>query len=208
MDYAEARRRMVDGQLRPNRVTDAGLLAAMAALPREVFVPDASRARAHADADVPLGGGRAMLKPVSIARLVQLLDARVADRVLVLAAGTGYGAALLARLGVAAVVAVEADPGLRALAAAAFAVTLPPGAVRLEARPPADPFDAILIEGEVAAIPPALVAQLAEGGRLVAIRAGQARHVHRVGGAVTETVAFDCTAPVLADFTPAPGFVF
>jgi len=72
MDAAEARRHMVDGQLRPNQVDDPRIVAAMRELPRHRFAPAAQAARVHADADVPLPGGRFMLKPLVIARLVQL----------------------------------------------------------------------------------------------------------------------------------------
>ena len=108
MDYADARKRMVDGQLRPNRVTDPRVLDAMRELPREDFLPPRPRARAYADEDVPLPGGRAMVAPMVIARLAQLAAVRPGDRALVVCAGTGYGAAVLARCG-ARVTALEAD---------------------------------------------------------------------------------------------------
>ncbi|MBX9699888.1 MAG: protein-L-isoaspartate O-methyltransferase, partial [Acetobacteraceae bacterium] len=108
MDFAESRRRMVDGQLRPNRVTDPLLLDALRSLPRELFLPPALRSRAYLDEDVaiPDAPGRVLVEPLVIARLVQLAAARPGDRVLVVCAGTGYGAALLGHLG-ARVIAVE-----------------------------------------------------------------------------------------------------
>src|SRR5919202_5397107 len=108
MDYADARKRMVDGQLRPNRVTDPRVLDAMRDLPREDFLPRAAQARAYADEDVPLPGGRALIQPMVIARLAQLAAVRPGDRALVVCAGTGYGAAVLARCD-ARVTAVESD---------------------------------------------------------------------------------------------------
>ncbi|RAI60288.1 protein-L-isoaspartate O-methyltransferase family protein [Roseicella frigidaeris] len=218
MDFADARKRMVDGQLRPNKVTDPRVLDAMRELPRESFVPASLRMRAYADEDVPLPGGRALIEPMVIARLAQLAAVRPGDRALVLCAGSGYGAAVLARCG-AQVTAVESDAALAGLAASALAACLPAGAVRLETGSPAEghpggaPYDAILIEGEVPEVPPAIAAQLAEGGRLVTVlgggrRTGVAVLARKLGGAVSVTPAFDCATIALPDFAPAPGFVF
>jgi protein-L-isoaspartate(D-aspartate) O-methyltransferase len=221
MDFAEARRRMVDGQIRPNRVTDPLLIDALRSLPREAFLPPQLRSRAYLDEDVALPDtpGRVLMEPMVLARLVQLSAARPGDRALVLCAGTGYGAAVLAHLG-ARVTAVEDDPALLALARAAFAaIGLPPAAVRLEATRPTDgfaaaaPYDVILVEGEVPEIPAALSGQLAEGGRLVAVQGGGARNGRavlgrRIGGTFTLTPAFDCATAALPAFAPAPGFVF
>lgn len=218
MDFAEARRFMLDGQLRPNRVEDPRIVAALRDLPRERFVPAALAARAYADADVPLPGGRAMLKPLVLARLVQLAALRRGERALVLAAGTGFGAALLAQIG-GAVTAVESDPALVAIARAALAAAVPPGSVTLEQADPAQghaagaPWDVIVIEGGVIEVPRAVQDQLAEGGRLVAIGLaggppGRALLTRRVGGAFTTTVEFDAHAPALPGFAAAPAFAF
>jgi protein-L-isoaspartate(D-aspartate) O-methyltransferase len=219
MDFAEARRRMVDSQLRPNRVTDPAVLAAMRELPREAFLPACLQARAYADEAVALPGGRALLAPMAIARLVQLATVRPGDRALVVCAGTGYGAAVLALCG-ARVVALETEAPLAALGQAACAANLPVGAVRFEAGEPVAgwpagaPFDVILIEGEVPEIPAALESQLADGGRLVTVlgdgdrSGGQAVLARRVGGGLAATPAFDCTTPALPAFAPVAGFVF
>jgi len=218
MDYAEARRCMVDGQLRPNRVEDPRLLSAMRDLPRERFVPPGLAARAYADADVPLPGGRAMLKPLVLARLIQLAGLRRGERVLVLAAGTGFGAAVMAAMG-GEVTAVEADPRLTALARAALASCLPPGAVTLvEADPtlgypPGAPWDVILIEGGVEQVPAPIQEQLAEGGRLVAVALeggppGRALLLRRAGGVVTALRDFDAHAPGLPGFVRSSAFAF
>jgi protein-L-isoaspartate(D-aspartate) O-methyltransferase len=105
-DFALARRNMIDGQLRPNRVTNAQLLAAIGELPRERFLPEATRSVAYADDDVPLGNGRYLMEPMVLARLIQALQPRPEDRAMVVASGPGYGAALLARL-VHSVIVVE-----------------------------------------------------------------------------------------------------
>lgn len=214
MDYADARRRMVDGQIRPNKVTDPRLLDALRDLPRERFLPQPLRARAYVDEDVPLPGGRALMEPMVLARLVQLLEPRPADRALVVGAGTGYGAAVLARLG-AAVTAVEDDAALCAVAREALAACLPPGAVHVADRLPSDggPFDAILVEGEVPAVPEAISGLLAEGGRLSAVVGGGRRNGtavlgRRLGGAFTVTPVFDCAVAALPAYAPPPRFVF
>ena len=110
-DFALARRNMIDGQLRPNRVTNIQLLTVIADLPRERFLPDGLRSRAYADDDVPLGNGRYLMEPMILARLIQTLQAQLEDRALVVASGAGYGTALLARL-VKSVVALESDAAL------------------------------------------------------------------------------------------------
>ncbi|MBR0658018.1 protein-L-isoaspartate O-methyltransferase family protein [Neoroseomonas oryzicola] len=218
MDFAEARRFMVDGQLRPNRVEDPRIVAALRDLPRERFVPPALAARAYADADVPLPGGRAMLKPLVLARLVQLAALKRGERALVLAAGTGFGAALMAAIG-GTVTAVESDPALLAIARAALPAATPAGSVTIVQADPAQghaagaPWDVILIEGGVGEVPAAIEEQLAEGGRLVAVGLaggppGRALLARRAGGTTTTTAAFDAHAPALPGFAAAPAFAF
>ena len=218
MDFAEARRFMVDGQLRPNRVEDPRIVAALRDLPRERFVPPALAARAYADADVPLPGGRAMLKPMVLARLVQLAGLKRGERALVLAAGTGFGAALLAAIG-GSVTAVEADPVLVAMARAALPAAVPAGGVTLVQADPAEghaagaPWDVIMIEGGVNDVPQTIEDQLAEGGRLVCIGIaggppGRALLSRRAGGVVSTTQDFDAHAPALPGFAAARAFAF
>ncbi|HWT10261.1 MAG TPA: protein-L-isoaspartate O-methyltransferase [Roseomonas sp.] len=218
MDFAEARRFMVDGQLRPNRVEDPRVVAAFRELPRERFVPAAMASRAYADADVPLPGGRSMLKPLVLARLLQLSGLRRGERALVLAAGTGYGAALMATMG-ANVTAVESDPALVAIARTAIAASLPAGAVTVvqgaaEAGHAAGaPYDVIVIEGGVQAVPDAVQDQLVEGGRLVTIGLaggppGRALLLRRTGGAFSTMVDLDAHAPALPGFAAPAAFAF
>src|SRR6185437_10289439 len=111
LDYSEARNNMVDSQVRPNKVIDPRIIAAMRDLPREAFVPPQARDLAYIDEDVPLGHGRYLLEPMVIARLVQLLAPEEGEHALVIACGTGYGAALLAACGVR-VTALEEDRDL------------------------------------------------------------------------------------------------
>ena len=191
-DFALARRNMIDGQLRPNRVTNAQLLAAIGDLPRERFLPEGLRSVAYADDDVPLGNGRFLMEPMVLARLIQTLQPQPEDRALVVASGRGYGAALLARL-VKSVVAVESDAGAGRCGRADRQGA---GHHRHRSRSTGKmeegcagrgPYDVILIEGAVQQVPPAILEQLAEGGRLgtvIAAAAGRAGRgpAHRQGG--------------------------
>ncbi len=226
MDHGEAdaaaRRFMVDGQLRPNTVSDPLLLSAMRELPRGGFVPPAQRHRANADEWVPLGvAGRAMLAPMVLARLVQALLPQPGERALVLAAGTGFGAAVLARMGLS-VTAVEEEAALadqgRAACAAALRDNRPDILTADPALPAvagAEPFPLVLIEGGAVRgeLPASVLAQLAEGGRLAFLREvkaplSRAILARRAGGAVSERVLFEAAAPVLPGaFGRAPAFV-
>jgi protein-L-isoaspartate(D-aspartate) O-methyltransferase len=211
IDFAAARGHMVDSQIRPNRVTHARLIAAMRSVPREAFLPAALAASAYADGDVKLGGGRVLMEPRVLARLLQAAEPRPGERALVVAAGAGYGAALLAACGVA-VTALEDDAALRAMAPATPGVSFVNGAPAA-GWPSGAPYDIILIEGAVAEVPEALGAQLAEGtGRLVAVRRGgavsQAVLGEVFGGVLSLAILFDCATPLLPAFRRAPGFVF
>ncbi len=217
-DFALARRNMVDGQLRPNRVTDSQLLAAVGELPRERFLPDALRAVAYADDDVPLGNGRFLMEPMVLVRLIQALQPAAEDRALVLASGRGYGAALLSRL-VKSVVAVEGDAALAAAAEQTMkdlAITNVQQVVgEAEAGAPAGaPYDIVLIEGAVRLVPGAVMAQLAEGGRLATVVAGppgtmgSAEIMLKEGGAVSGRPLFEAGTPNLPGFAPPARFTF
>jgi len=217
-DFALARRNMVDGQLRPNRVTDAVLLAAVGDLPRERFLPDGLRSVAYADDDVPLGNGRFLMEPMVLARLIQALQPQAEDKALVVASGPGYGAALLSRL-VKTVVAVESDAALASVAEQTIShlgignisqtVAKPEGGVPAEG-----PYDVILIEGAVQEIPQAILDQLAEGGRLTTVMAapagvlGVAQLVVKEGGATSGRPLFDAGTPALPGFARPARFAF
>ena len=217
-DFALARRNMVDGQLRPNRVNDAGLLAALGDLPRERFLPEGLRSVAYADDDVPLGKGRFMMEPMVLARLIQVLQPRAEDKALVAAAGLGYGAAILARL-TKSVVAVETDAGLAATAAKTLQELgvsgVDPVAGPAEQGAAASaPYDIILIEGAVPEVPKAIADQLAEGGRLATVIAdpsgtlGVAHLFVKQGGVVSGRPLFDAGTPSLPGFERPARFTF
>ncbi|TAJ88546.1 MAG: protein-L-isoaspartate O-methyltransferase [Reyranella sp.] len=217
-DFALARRNMVEGQLRPNRVNDAGLLAALGELPRERFLPEGLRSVAYADDDVPLGGGRFMMEPMVLARLIQVLQPQAEDKAMVVAAGRGYGAAILARLA-KSVVAVEADAGL---AEAARHVLRDLGVTGVQqvvgdaeqGAAASGPYDIILIEGAVHEVPKAIADQLAESGRLATVVAdpsgalGVAHLFVKQGGVVSGRPLFDAGTPPLPGFARPVRFAF
>ncbi|MCW5697829.1 MAG: protein-L-isoaspartate O-methyltransferase [Bauldia sp.] len=220
-DFAKARRTMVDRQVRTADVTAPRVLAAMAEVPRELFVPRAKRSLAYSDADIEIaapsagGAARYLIEPAILARLVQLAAIGEGDIVLDIGCGTGYGAAVLARLA-GAVVALEPDADL---AAAATETLIDLGvdnaavvtAAVDEGYPSAGPYDVILLEGSVESVPPALFDQLKAGGRLVAVigpgPAGMAT-LYRKNGDVAGRPAFNAPIPPLPCPPPAPTFVF
>lgn len=215
--FADARQRMVDGQIRPSKVSDPSVLDAMRHLPRERFLPAGLLSRAYADNHVPLGGGRVLLQPMALARLVQAAEPLPGEKVLVVGAGTGYSAALLAAMGCLVTALEEPGPLIDvakpALAAVAPSVTLVSGAPA-SGWPAGAPYDVILIDGAVPAIPPTIAAQLNQNsGRLVTIisdgdHSGHAALAEPTPAGISVRALFDCPCPVLPGFVAAPVFEF
>jgi protein-L-isoaspartate(D-aspartate) O-methyltransferase len=216
MDYETARRNMVEGQIRTNKVTHAALLAAMAAVPRERFVPAERAHVAYVDEDIPLGGGRYLMEPMVFARLVQIAEPDPGERALLVGSTTGYGAAILARL-VKSVTALECDPALAAKGREQFARQSVIGAVQVEGPldqgwPRGAPYDLILLEGSAETIPQPLFDQLADGGRLAAVMAaggvGQAVLHEKRANILSHRAIFDAAVHPLPGFAVHRGFVF
>jgi protein-L-isoaspartate(D-aspartate) O-methyltransferase len=216
-DFSEARERMVDGQLRPNRVSDPRLLQAMRTLPRERFLPPRLASFAYIDEDVALGNGRVLMEPLAFARLAQLAQIRRGTRTLVVGAGTGYGAAVLAACG-AAVTALEDEAALIDIARPAFAACAPSVALAVGPLPrgwrAGAPWDVVFVEGAAPRIPEALAEQLRpKAGRLVGVLAGGGRPGaailgERTPAGLTIRPMFDCATPLLPQLVAKPEFVF
>ena len=207
IDYAHARTVMVDNQLRTAGITDRRLLAAMGEVPRENFVPEVRRPLAYVDRPIALNASRKLGAPAPFAKLVQLAAIGGEDHVLDLGCGTGYSAAVLSRLA-ATVVAVEPDAGLAATARTSLGavgapnVTVVEGAIETAGKAKG-PYDVIIVEGTLAAIPEALFAQLRPEGRLVALIADPGRpavaHLFaRSGKGIAASRAFDAHLPPLS----------
>jgi protein-L-isoaspartate(D-aspartate) O-methyltransferase len=220
LDFAQARRMMVDSQLRTFDVNALPLLAAMDAVPRELFVARGREALAYIDQDILVsedeGPRRFMLSPMVLARLIQGLEIRPGQKVLDVACGSGYSTAVMARLG-ATVIGLESSERLAGLAlerlvqAGVYDAIVRVGP--LDAGDAEDaPYDAILVNGAIEAKPTRLIRQLRDGGRLACIegrgRAARAMIYVRSGEAYGARSLFDATAPPLPEFAVETGFVF
>ena len=220
IDFAAARRMMVDGQVRTADVTDPRLLAAMLDLPREQFFPEEKASLAYLDLDVPVSeaGGpvRRLLKPMVLSKLIQAAGIAASDRVLDVGCATGYSTALLAGLA-ASVVGVEEDANLARRAAETLAAAGISNA-RIVTGPlalgfaPEGPYDLILLQGSAEIVPPALFDQIKDGGRLVCVlgRApvGKAMLYRRIEGDLSGRPVFDAAAAPLPGFAKPQEFVF
>lgn len=222
IDFAAARRMMVDGQIRTSDVTDLRLIAAMLDVPRERFVPQSKSALAYLDFDIavtpeaPGSDGRHLLKPVVLARLIQTADVHEGDSVLDVGCATGYSAAVLSKLA-GSVVALEQDEtlarhareNLSAVQAANAEVVSGP---LVAGWPQRAPYDVIFLGGAVEVPPEALFRQLKEGGRLVTVLGrtpnGRAMLYRCADGDVTGWPVFDAAAPTLPGFAKPAVFVF
>lgn len=210
-----AREAMIDSQLKPCGVVSPRTVAAFYAIAREDFVPPARRALAYVDAAQPLGEGRELMAPLSLGLLVEHAAVQPGDRALVVGAGTGYSAAILSAMG-ARVTALESDPALAQAARTALAgnpdIQVVEGSLQGGA-PDGAPYDLILIDGAVELLPPDLIAQLAEGGRLVAIHVGSdgvsraAKGIKRAGIVPLEPFG-EAAAAILPPFRRPHAFRF
>lgn len=216
MEHSSEERRaaMVASQLRPAGVNDPRLIAALLHVPREPFVPEALAGVAYVDRPLELGGGRFLNSTESSGLLLNALRPEPGERALVVGAATGWSAAVLARMGLR-VSALESDEALAAEARSALGAT----DVEVVAGPLAEghaagaPYDLILIDGAVSFIPPALVDQLAPGGRLAAalIEGGVTRLAlgrKTAGGAFGLQAFADNSAAHLPGFDKPRAFTF
>lgn len=214
-EFAAARLNMIESQVRPNGITDRRIIAAMESIAREDFVPESRRAIAYVDEDVPLTNGRCLIEAMAFARLLQHAAIAPSDRVLIVGAASGYGAAVVSALSDSAV-ALESDAELAALARGNLAgranVTVVEGALSAGAAAQG-PYNVIVFEGRAEEIPAAMFNQLSDGGRLVAVvgtaEMSKANVYTKSGQAVAVREVFDASVAALPGFAKQkPAFVF
>jgi protein-L-isoaspartate(D-aspartate) O-methyltransferase len=215
-DAANARRLMVEGQVRTADVTDTRVLDAMLTLPRERFLPPSLAQLAYVDGDIPVARGRSLLKPMVLGKLVQAARIEGTDRVLDVGCATGYSSALLARLA-GSVVALEEDPNLARQASEALIAVGATGVKVVTGPlnagwPAGGPYDVIFLNGATEIAPESLGPQLKPTGRLLAVygrsRASKAMIYHLIEAQLVGRPAFDAAARLLPGFLAPPEFVF
>ncbi len=218
MDYAGARFNMVENQIRTNKVHDLQVSGAISSTPREAFLPKAMRGFAYVDEDVSIGGGRFLIEPLVLARLLQAAGVRSTDVVLAVGDASGWASAVLAKLA-STVVVLETDADFAGRATQALSdqgidnVAYVTGDMAAGYSAQA-PYDVIVYVGAVGEIPAGLCRQLSDGGRLVAVvdsgtrGAGKVVQVVRVGDTFGRRPLFDASTPYLPGMAPKPGFVF
>lgn len=207
-DFAARRTMMVDTQVRPSDVTKFPIIDAMLSVPREAFVPRNLREAAYVGENVDLGGGRVILEPRTLAKMLDALDIQNDELVLDVGSALGYSAAVAARMA-QVVIALEEDADLAAEAQGILTEHHADNVV-LHEGPLTDgaaehgPYDVILVQGAVQHLSAALTDQLKEGGRIACLFMEGALGVVRIGykidGHVTWRFAFNAGAPVLPGF--------
>jgi protein-L-isoaspartate(D-aspartate) O-methyltransferase len=216
MDFEAARIKMVESQIRTTDVTAHSVLQAFLTVPRENFLPAKAKSLAYIDSDVEVGSGRYMMQASPLAKLLQLGAITKSDVVLEVGAGTGYVSALLSILA-ASVISLESDEALAAQATENLSVlgrdnvAVVNGA--MEAGYPTDaPYDLIFINGSVEEVPAALVEQLRDGGRILAVvgygNSAQACLMVREQGMLSQSAHFNASVKPLPGFRKAKEFVF
>jgi protein-L-isoaspartate(D-aspartate) O-methyltransferase len=213
-DFETRRMVMVDTQVRPSDVTKFPIIAAMLSVPREVYVPSNLREAAYVGENIDIGTGRVVLEARTLAKLLDALDIQPDELVLDIACGLGYSTAIIARLA-DTVVAVEDDVAHATAAQRtlnhegvdnAVVITAP----LTEGSAKHGPYDVIAVQGGVEVIPPAILDQLKDGGRIGALfmegHFGVARVGYKSAGQITWRSLFNASAPVLAGFRAERSF--
>lgn len=213
-DFAARRTMMVDTQVRPSDVTKFPIIDAMLGVPREAYVGAGQTEAAYVGDNLAIAPGRVMIEPRSFGKMLDAVDIQPDEAVLDLGCGFGYSSAIIARLA-DAVVAVEEDESMATEAqarlsahgvdnAAVISGPLAAGAAKH------GPYDVILIQGAVEAVPDTLLDQLKDGGRIGALfmegSLGVARVGHKGANGVTWRYAFNASAPVLHGFEKSAAF--
>ena len=219
MEFAAARRIMVDNQIRTYDVTHQAILSAFETVPREIFVMPEQRVVAYGDLPLTVTAGQAgrvLLPPLVLARMMQAAGLKADDNVLLVGGGTGYAAAIVAAVGAEATLLEDSE----AMAEAARKALAAAGAEHVNVLvgdfthgpDGARPYSLVFVEGAVESVPEALAAQLADEGRLICVigkgRAGRVTLYVKHDGRLSGKAVFDAAAPLLAEFRREPGFVF
>ncbi|MFZ0813871.1 MAG: protein-L-isoaspartate(D-aspartate) O-methyltransferase [Candidatus Sulfotelmatobacter sp.] len=170
-DPSTTRAQMVDTQLRARGITDQRVLEAMLRVPRHEFVPEAYRSQAYEDHPLPIGNDQTISQPYVVALMLELLQLTPSDAVLEIGTGSGYVTALLAELA-AQVFSVErhaalAENARQVLAALGYTNVCVLTGDGTQALPTVAPVDAILVSAAASHVPPALLSQLRDGGRMI-----------------------------------------
>lgn len=220
--FTQVRQNMVDGQLLPNQVSSERILYPMMCVPREYFVPENRKESAYLDEEIEVAPGRYVLAPVVLGRLLSLADIQENEKILVVGSATGYSALVLSYLA-AHVIAVEeqneladkARQAVRQFNRANIEIVTAP---YTQGYPAGAPYDVVFIDGAVQAIPPVLIEQLREGGRLVTVEnvaqrpgvsgLGKAAVMTRSGSSLFKKRGFDASVPLLPGFEYKPSFIF
>ncbi|MCL7408255.1 protein-L-isoaspartate O-methyltransferase family protein [Marivivens donghaensis] len=213
-DYTTRRTMMVDTQVRPSDVTKFPIIDAMLSVPREAFVPSTMREAAYIGENLDIGGGRVLLEPRTLAKMLDVLDIKPTEVILDIAPGLGYSTAVLAHMA-EFVIGVEDDESRAEEAqsilseqgidnAAIISGALSEGAAK------SGPYDVIILQGAVEVLPDSLLAQLKDGGRIVSIFAEGDLGVVRIGYKMDQRInwrmAFNAGAPVLTGFAKKAEF--
>ena len=213
-EFARRRTIMVDTQVRPSDVSKFPIIDAMLTVPREIFVPTALQEAAYAGENLEVAKGRTLLDPRTFAKILEVVNIQPTDLVLDVACGLGYSSAVAAHLA-EAVIALEDNADLVSDAESALAnagadnVAVVEGPLG-EGAAKHGPYDVILIQGGVGAVPDALTEQLKDGGRIAAIfengRLGTVKVGLKTDGVLTWRYAFNGDAPILAGFEKTTEF--
>lgn len=213
-DFAERRRMMVDTQIRPSDVTKFPIIEAMLAVPREAFVADAQREAAYADNNIDIAPGRVLLEPRTLAKMLDAIDVQPDELVLDVACGMGYSTAVVARVA-QMVIGVEADKSLASEAQDQLSAVSADNAIvhtgaLAEGAAEHGPYDVIMVQGGVETMPEALLNQLKDGGRIIAIfmsgALGEVKIGYKSADQISWRLAFNAGAPVLPGFEAAKEF--
>ena len=217
MNFALARDTMIDCQIRPNGVSDPSIVKAFRSIPREAFVAPDMASLAYGETPIPLGHGRHLWAPMDTGRLIWAARPAPTDMVLVIGSGTGYEAAIFAKLSEFVIALEEVETFIDKSSDTLVDLGIQNVSVvegkMAQGCADQSPFDVIYVCGAVETIPHAWTDQLSDGGRLVVISKTQsqpftAQVYLKSGGIISHRDVFECVVPTFDSFDRKPEFVF